>query len=369
MDLLNYHVDLKEFETLKDFNEEFNINKQDVILAPSFLNEKLKSVFDVTILNVENYCNGEPDDIGTDKLIDDVRAIKSKRIIAIGGGSVMDLAKICSVAENNHIDDLFNKLPNLNKTIELILIPTTCGTGSEVTNIAVVNRTKIGTKMGLASPDMFGNYACLIPELLNGLPLKVFATSSIDALVHAIESALSPKSTEYTELFSYEAIRIIIESYKCIVSKGLDYRFNLNKEFLIASNYAGLAFGSAGTGCVHAMAYPLGGVCHVAHGESNYTILTAVMYYYAKHSDSSKLDKLKNNLAKLLDCNEDECFIELEKLLNNILPKKTLKQYGAKYEDLPNWANSCFKNQQRLLKNSLIEMSEEAILEIYNSIY
>lgn len=369
MDLLNYNVNLKEFETLKDFNKEFKVNKEDVVLTTSFLVEKLKKEFDANILEVEDYCKGEPDDIGTDMLIDDIRKLNAKRIIAIGGGSVLDLAKICSVAKEEHIDDLFNKLPKLNKTMELITIPTTCGTGSEVTNIAVVNRTKIGTKMGLASSDMFADYACLIPELIDGLPLKVFATSSIDALVHAMESVLSPKATEYSELFSYEAIRVIIESYKYIVANGLDSRFKLNREFLIAANYAGIAFGSAGTGCVHAMAYPLGGVCHVAHGESNYTILTAVMYYYAKHSNSVKLDKLMNCLANLLECSKDECFVKLEDLLNNVLPKKTLKEYGAKFEDLPNWANSCYKNQQRLLKNSLIEMSEEAILEIYNSIY
>ena len=148
--------------------------------------------------------------------------------------------------------------PELPKRRELVLIPTTCGTGSEVTNISILNRTRLGTKMGLVGPAMYADAAVLIPQLLEGLPFGVFATSSIDALVHAVESSLSPKATPYTKLFGYKAIEMLIRGYQTIAREGREARLPLLEDFLIASNYAGFAFGTAGCAAVHAMSYPLG---------------------------------------------------------------------------------------------------------------
>ncbi len=170
--------------------------------------------------------------------------------------------------------------PNLEKKRELVIVPTTCGTGSEVTNIAILNRTRIGTKLGLVSDNMYADSAVLIPELLKGLPFAVFATSSIDALVHAVESSLSPKATSLTKLFGYKAIEMIIRGYQTIAAEGKDARISLLEDFLVASNYAGIAFGTAGCAAVHAMSYPLGGKYHVAHGESNYAMFTGVLKNY-----------------------------------------------------------------------------------------
>ena len=116
---------------------------------------------------------------------------------------------------------------------------------------------------------MYAESAVLIPELLEGLPFGVFATSSIDALVHAVESSLSPKATAYTKLFGYKAIEMIIKGYQKVVKEGKEVLPGLMSDFLIASNYAGIAFGTAGCAAVHATSYPLGGKYHVAHGESN----------------------------------------------------------------------------------------------------
>ncbi|MCQ4720652.1 iron-containing alcohol dehydrogenase, partial [Flavonifractor plautii] len=107
--------------------------------------------------------------------------------------------------------------------------------------------------------SMYADHAVLIPELLEGLPFSVFATSSIDAQVHAVESSLSPKATPYTKLFGYKAIEMIIMGYQRIATEGREALLSLLEDFLVASNFAGIAFGTAGCAAVHALSYPLGG--------------------------------------------------------------------------------------------------------------
>ena len=233
----------------------------------------------------------------------------------------------------------------------------------------MLNRTRMGTKMGMVAPTMYADSAVLIPELLAGLPMGVFAASSIDALVHAVESALSPKATKYTKMFSYRAIEMILRGYQAIVKNGPDHRRAMADDFLTAANFAGLAFGTAGCGTVHAMAYPLGGQYHVAHGESNYAIFTGVMKEYMSHKPDGEIAVLNRVLASLLDCGEDAVYERLEELLDQVLHKKPLREYGVKPEDLPVWAESVVENQQRLLKNSFIPMDEELVLKIYRAVY
>ena len=260
-------------------------------------------------------------------------------------------------------------MPNLNKVKEMVLVPTTCGTGSEVTNIGVLSRTRLGTKMGMVSPSMYADKAILIPELLKSLPLYVFGTSSIDALVHAVESALSPKATPYTKLFGYKAIEMIVRGFKELYEKGVDYRQELLEEFMLASNYAGLAFGTAGCGTVHAMAYPLGGVYHVAHGESNYAMFVGVLNEYMQHKPDGEIAYLNKFIADILECPVENVYEELEKVLNNLVPKKALREYGMKEEECEEFAKSVIENQQRLLGNSYVPMTEELVCKIFKSIY
>ena len=144
------------------------------------------------------------------------------------------------------MDDLYDKAPDLEKKRELIIIPTTCGTGSEVTNISIMARTRIGTKLGLVSPAMYADYAVLIPQLLEGLPFKVFAASSIDALVHAGGVRPVPQGHPYTKLFGYKAIEMIIRGYQTIAKKGPESRFSLLNDFLLALQLCGPGLGTAG---------------------------------------------------------------------------------------------------------------------------
>lgn len=370
MKMLSIKPTIYKYKTAEEFAKEFKIGAGDLVITNEYIYQPFfgKLNLGCDVLYQEKYGAGEPSDDMAEAMYKDIKG-DHKRVIAIGGGTVIDISKLFALKTVSPILDLYDGKTEIVKDKELVLVPTTCGTGSEVTNIAVLNRTRMGTKMGMVAPTMYADYAVLIPELLEGLPLKVFATSSIDALVHAVESALSPKATDYTRMFSYKAIEMIIRGYQHIAANGADSRKALMDGFLTASNFAGLAFGTAGCGTVHAMAYPLGGQYHVAHGESNYAIFTGVMKEYMRHKADGEIAVMNAYLAGLLGCGADAVYETLEDLLNKILPKKALREYGTKREDLPEWAKSVIDNQQRLLKNSFIPMTEELVLKIYQDLY
>mgnify|MGYP002250816672 CR=1 FL=1 len=362
---------LHSFKTCLEFAEEFQLGERDLVLTNKYIYEPWFGQMGLKVHTIyqEEYGTGEPTDVMVDAILADAAKTSCKRVIAIGGGTVIDIAKVLAVSDGEGVDDLYDKAPDLEKKRELIIIPTTCGTGSEVTNISIMARTRIGTKLGLVSPAMYADYAVLIPQLLEGLPFKVFAASSIDALVHAVESALSPKATPYTKLFGYKAIEMIIRGYQTIAKKGPESRFSLLNDFLLASNYAGLAFGTAGCAAVHATSYPLGGKYHVAHGESNYAMFTGVLKNYMELRRAGEIAVLNQYLADLLGCMHDVVYDELEKLLDQILPKRPLREYGVTREDLPVFAHSVVTEQGRLMANNFVPLDEARVLKIYQELF
>jgi 4-hydroxybutyrate dehydrogenase len=185
------------FKTCKEFVAEFQLGEEDLVLTNEYIYDPYFGSMDLkcSILFQEKYGMGEPTDVMVEAIMKDAAQIGCKRIIAIGGGTVIDIAKVLAVAGDESIDALYDMAPNMPKRRGLVILPTTCGTGSEVTNISIMSRTRLGTKMGLVGPAMYADSAVLIPELLEGLPFGIFATSSIDAFVHAVESTLSPKAT------------------------------------------------------------------------------------------------------------------------------------------------------------------------------
>ena len=223
--------------------------------------------------------------------------------------------------------------------------------------------------MGLVAPALFADQCALIPELLHGLPFEVFAASSIDALVHAVESALSPKATEFSKLLSYKAAEMIIRHYETIAREGREARTAMLGDFLLASNYAGIAFGTAGCAAVHALSYPLGGAYHVPHGESNYAVFTGVMKNYLEIKTDGEISKMMDFIAALLSCEKSRAWDELEKLLDTILPKKPLRAYGVKPEELPRFTEAVMATQQRLMNNNFVPLDEARVLKIYKELY
>lgn len=366
-----FQPELHLFETCREFAEEFRPGPEDLVLTNSYIFEPYFGQMDLGVKTIyqEKFGMGEPTDEMVDAILAKANETGCRRVIAIGGGTVIDIAKVLAVGEGHTVDELYEKAPNLDKTRQLIIIPTTCGTGSEVTNISIMSRLRLGTKLGLVSPAMYADKAVLIPELLENLPFGVFATSSIDALVHAVESGLSPKATAYTKMFGYKAIEMIIRGYQKIVAEGKEARPALMKDFLIASNYAGLAFGTAGCAAVHATSYPLSGKYHVPHGESNYAMFTGVLKNYMEIRTDGEIHVMNACLADLLQCGEEDVYDRLEDLLNNILPKKALHEYGVTQEDLPVFAKSVIDTQQRLMGNSFVPLDENRVLKIYKELF
>ena len=363
--------ELHRFSSCKEFVEEFRLGASDLILTNEYIYQPYFRAMNLecAVLYQEQYGMGEPTDVMAEAILRDAAATGCNRVVAIGGGTVIDIAKVLAVGGGESIDELYGMAPELPKRRELVLIPTTCGTGSEVTNISILNRTRLGTKMGLVGPAMYADAAVLIPQLLEGLPFGVFATSSIDALVHAVESSLSPKATPYTKLFGYKAIEMLIRGYQTIAREGREARLPLLEDFLIASNYAGFAFGTAGCAAVHAMSYPLGGKYHVPHGESNYAMFTGVLKNYMEIKQDGELAVMNRYLAELLGCGVPEVYDRLEDLLNQILPKKPLHAYGVTEADLEEFTRSVMETQGRLMGNNFVPLDAARVLKIYTELY
>jgi 4-hydroxybutyrate dehydrogenase len=360
-----------KYTKVDEFLSEFNVGKGDLIFTHEFIYKPIIAPYlsGADTLFLEKFGLGEPSSTLIDKIFIEIKDKRYKRIIAIGGGSVIDVAKLLVLDVTAKTVDLFDKKVPLVKKCELIIVPTTCGTGSEVTNLSIVEIVEKKTKMGLSSDEMFADYAVLIPDLLKTLPYDFFIYSSIDALIHAAESYVSPNSNEYTELFSISSIKKILSGYAAIVKKGKDFRFEILEEFLVASNFAGVAFGNTGAGAVHALSYPLGGNYHVPHGEANYQFFTEIFKLYKNKKPQGKIKVLIGIIAEILDVDESLAFTKMDELLMQLIAKKKLREYGMKEHEIAEFTDSVIKNQQRLLKNNYVELKAEEIEKIYAKLY
>ena len=363
--------EIQKYATCKEFCEDFNIKEDDLIITNEYIyNPNFSQIgLKCHVLFQEKYGAGEPSDEMVEAIWNDIKDLGFKRIFAIGGGTIIDISKLFAMSNVSPVLDLYDKKVAPIKDKEVILVPTTCGTGSEVTNISILELKSRHTKLGLAVDELYADYAVLIPELLEGLPFKFFATSSIDAIIHAVESYVSPKATPYTETFALKAMEMIINGYKVIAEKGQEARMGLLEDFLIGSNFAGISFALAGTGAVHAMSYPFGAYYHVPHGEANYTFFTEVFKVYQKLDPNCKINKLNEYLGKLLDCKPEDVFTELEKLLTAIIEKKPLSAYGVKEEELKDFTENVMTKQGRLMANCCVPLKEEDVYGIYKALY
>jgi len=322
----------------------------------------------VQVIFPREFGKGEPTDAMIDGLLKAASEKHYKRIIAIGGGAILDMAKLVAVAEpGDNTDAIFDRADRLKKHCSLTLIPTTCGTGSEVTNISVVNRISKGTKMGLAQPALFADRAVLIPELAGTMPYMVFATSSIDAMVHSVESFLSPNRCSISEMFSEKALRTILRCWKETV-RTEDWHPNaLN--YLRAATWAGIGFGYGGCAAVHACAYPLGAVHHIPHGQSNQLMFGPVMRTYRAMQPEGRLNDLEKVVGEVLEVEPAEAIDALLKLMDQILPGVPLENLGVAETELPVFAANVIASQQRLLRNNYIPLEEADLLEIYRDAF
>lgn len=367
MKKFNIKTAISIYSTFEEWMNEIVIEDDDVILTNKVVSESLLLKRNTAkVLVLEDFGSGEPNDKMLSNLINSFEP-SSKRIIGIGGGSVLDCAKMLSINLEPPLEDIFQKRAQIKKERDLILLPTTCGTGSEVTNIAIMEFTGSKTKIGLVDDCIYADEAVLIPALLNTLPHSAFSYSSIDALIHAVESFLSPNGNEFSELFSAAAIEKIVTTFKEIVISQKRRTEKQQKNLLIASTLAGLAFNYAGTATIHAMSCPLSGKYHVAHGEANYSMMFAVLEYYDQHDNGEKLGKLKKILSQNLQCSREDVFKELDVLLNVLIERKAIDYYGFTLDDLEDFVQIIIQKQERLIMNSYLALEHDDYKRIYNN--
>ena len=362
------------FDTFKDFNDEFKFGKGDILVTNQWMYDPYVKPLgiDMPVIYQEKYGAGEPTDEMMDAMKKDMDQYEYDRIIAFGGGTIVDCCKVLACDIPDKVADLYTGKVAPKRIKKLIVVPTTCGTGSEVTNVAVASIPSLNLKKGIADEQTYADIAVLIPESLQGLPDKVFATSSVDALIHAVESFLSPKASPFTEIFSIKAINMIMNGYKQIIAAGGNSAENRKpylKDFLLASNYAGIAFGNAGCGAVHALSYAHGGAFHIAHGEANFICFTEVFKMYMRKQPKGKIELANKLFAEVLGCDPADVYPALDEFLGKILEKKPLREYGMTKDQVAVFAKSTIENQQRLLGNNYVPFTEAEIAEIFENLY
>jgi 4-hydroxybutyrate dehydrogenase len=255
---------------------------------------------------------------------------------------------------------------------ELISLPSTCGTGSEVTNGGIVTMKQTGYKTGIMDETLTSKYAVLIPELIKGLPFKVFMHCSVDALGHSMESFVSAtRSNPFARAAGAQSIAMILNGYADLLLRGQDYRFEIGKDFIMASCLGGLAVNNGGAGPVHALAYPLGEKYKVSHGESIYQFLTTVFDIYERENPKEGLlTELKEIISRPLEkagfhTGQEGIFQTLEALFNKVYPSRPLSACGMTEGDIEPFVENIFQSKQRLLNASYIPFTKDMAREAF----
>lgn len=223
-------------------------------------------------------------------------------IIAVGGGSAIDTAKGVNIVISEDTDDLLKLMGNNRLTKPqkpFIVIPTTAGTGSEVTMAAVIANPAKNVKMQFTSALMLPKFAVLDPRMTMSMPPKITAATAMDALTHAVESYIGPQKNPVSDAFAAAAIELIRKHVVTAVKIGGDREARLAMSN--AALLAGLAFSNSMVGIVHAAAHAAGGVCHVPHGVANSIMLPfGLEFYIRKSGEARKALHLKKSIENLL---------------------------------------------------------------------
>ena len=290
-------------------------------------------------------------------------------VIAVGGGSSMDVAKVVAVllAGTQPLQALYGVDQVAGGRLPLILVPTTAGTGSEVTPVAVIT-TGETTKAGVSSPVLLPDIALLDADLTLGLPPRVTAMTGVDAMVHAIEAYTSKlKKNPLSDNLAREALRLLAANIRTAVSHGGNRE--ARAAMLLGACLAGQAFANAPVAAVHALAYPLGGHYHIPHGLSNSLVLPSVLSYNMPAAETlyAELAEIIVPAATGSAAARAAALVEaLQQLIADVGLPATLAEAGVPAAELPMLAADAMQ-QQRLLVNNPREVSEADALAMYRA--
>ncbi|MCT9826639.1 iron-containing alcohol dehydrogenase [Pseudomonas veronii] len=307
--------------------------------------------------------------------VERARYIGADLIIGFGGGSSMDVAKLVALLAHPTCAQPITELYGVDKAkgqrLPLIQVPTTAGTGSEVTPVAIVT-TGETTKMGIVSPLLLPDLAVLDAVCTLGLPPAVTAATGIDAMVHAIESYTSKlKRNPLSGLLAREALRLLAYNLDQAVHNGSN--LGARQAMLLGACLAGQAFANAPVAAVHALAYPLGGHFHIPHGLSNALVLPHVLRFNLPEATADYAELALPLLGARLQTADrhghaEQLVSELAQLSARCGLPSTLREAGVPRESLGQLAKDAMQ-QQRLLVNNPRTVSEADALAIYEASY
>lgn len=309
-------------------------------------------------------------------VLDAVQFAKNEKIdivLGFGGGSSLDVAKIIAIlahpAQQQTLQDLYGINNAKNPRLPLFLVPTTAGTGSEVTPISIVT-TGQTTKTGIVSPVLFADVAILDATFTQNLPAHITAATGIDAMVHAIEAYTSKiKKNPYADMLAKQALRLLNHNLSLVLADGQNLEARQN--MLVGSMLAGQAFANAPVAAVHALAYPLGGHFHISHGHSNALVLTEVLKFNAPNTKQLYAELMCWLDPKSTGSTDGLCDLFIDHMQNHldksglILKLKDLNVPENKLEQLANDAML----QTRLLQNNPRELQLQDARQIYEAVY
>jgi alcohol dehydrogenase len=299
------------------------------------------------------------------------RAAGAELILGLGGGSSMDVAKLIAALAGSTqlLSDMYGVGKVTGPRLPLVQIPTTAGTGSEVTPISIVT-TGETTKTGVVSPQLYADLTILDAELTMGLPPKITAATGIDAIVHAIEAYTTKlRKNPLSDMLAREALRLLTTHLLPACKNGQDR--GAREGMLLGAMLAGQAFANAPVAAVHALAYPIGGIFHVPHGLSNALVLPHVLRFNAPAATS-----LYAELAVIAvpgctgseEARTNALIGHLELLAKETGIERTLREVGIAESDIARLTKDAML-QTRLLVNNPRELSERDVEGIYTAAF
>ncbi len=319
------------------------------------------------LYTVVDNLQAEPTVYQASTVIAQFRKENADLIIAAGGGSVMDIAKLCSILDTDAytVFDLLETPQIGRKQTKTVMIPTTAGTGAEATPNSIVTVPEKNLKVGIVNENTIADYVILDAEMIRRLPKKVAASTGVDALAHAIECFTSNKATPFSNMFAMEALKLIFPNIlpACLEQDNMEAK----RAMMLAAFYAGVAITASGTTAVHALSYPLGGKYHIAHGVSNAMLLAPVMRFNAP-ACVEELACVYDTVfcGDLEDRQEKAWFVieRLEQIVKALEIPTDLGQFGVPGTDLEELVNAGMQ-VTRLLNNNRRTVTREDARSLY----
>ena len=302
------------------------------------------------------------------KILEVARQFKADSVVGVGGGSVLDVTKLIAAFINSdqQVEDCFGTGFIKQKGLWFACLPTTAGTGSEVSPNAILLDERDHLKKGIVSPFLIADVAYVDPKLTWTVPAKVTADTGMDALTHCIEAYTNKFAHPSVDIYALQGIRLIAANLEKSVKNGQDQE--AREALAFGSLYGGLCLGPVNTAAVHALSYPLGGEFHIPHGLSNAILLPSVM----KFNMPANI-KRHAEVAIALGCqpgkNDEERGVDfIYQLADAVGIPKKLTDLGIPQTAVDGMAKAAMQ-VQRLLKNNPREVTEQDARDIYNSLY